>query len=229
MRFITFSFGEYERNQRDHTISSVKEAGHSCHWYEFADGEVNSCAEGRNKAIKKAIPLEDETFCIMDRDVFIMDMPEESVHLPFGVIGVTGRKYNVLLSGDRVSGEMREDMYQVGKYVNPSKAISSILFMTGRTYRYIGPWDEDYRYSDDFWGFEDSEWIVRARMKGCEFVRLEGIEFGHFDHWIDESTDLLRRLDNSRRLFKHKYGFEWGRYIEAQNNVESFKKEKGLA
>lgn len=225
MIFATFSWGEYSQVNKSKTVESVTGNGHSILWKELP-GLDWSCAKGRNSVCADAVsslPL-DETFMLMDRDMFLYDFEYEPC-IPFGVIGVYGRSKDVdSVTGEELYGDRRDRYIVPDGHVDASKGISSALAMSSRTYKYIGGWNEDYVYSRDFWGMEDSEWIIRARMKGCEFVRLHGMKFGHFDHWLsdDKVGDLMRRLGNSIRQFELEYGFAWKDFCEVQSNVKEF-------
>lgn len=226
--FVTFSWGEYPFSQKFKTIKSVQDTGNKIIWKDL-DFDNMSCAKGRNLACQEIVKIieQDETFVLIDRDMFVNEY-EEVRKLPFGVVGVYGRDVNVDKDERRLYGE-RTDNYRIPSgYVDISKPVSSVLSMSRSTLEYVGLWDETLGYSDDFWGMEDSEWLVRCRSKGCEVVKIYGIEFGHFDHWIDEEHDmgrlvnLRRRHSNSVRLFEAKSGVDWKRYTEAQEGIRRF-------
>lgn len=225
MMFLTFSWGGYSYSRKIRTIDSVKETGNSIIWEEL-DSTGMSCAKGRNLVCDRHISLigKEETFFLIDRDIFVHKF-EKLPSLPFGVIGVYGRSKNIGDLDEDLYGERSSNYVIRSGFVDTSRPISSVLTMTRRTFEYVGYWDEKYTYEKDFWGMEDSEWIVRAKMKGCEFVRLHGITFGHFDHWLSNSTDeanLIRRHNNSVKIFESIYGFSWKDYSEAQHNVRGF-------
>lgn len=230
--FMTFSWGEYPFNQKFKTIKSVLDTGNKMVWKDVEEDGM-SCARGRNLAcyeVAKLVDL-DDVFVLIDRDMFIEEYTKVD-KLPFGVVGVYGRDVNIDSSGRRLSGA-RTDNYVIPMgHIDLSKPVSSALAMSRRTFEFIGKWDERLGYSRDFWGMEDSEWLFRGRMKGCEFVRLDGISFGHFDHWIDEEKEverlenLLRRHLNSVKLFEMKYGVRWDDFSEAQENSRRFIDER---
>lgn len=228
MFFATFSWGEYPFGQKFKTIKSIQDTGNKVMWKDLNEEEM-SCAKGRNLACQEVAKVidRDDTFILIDRDMFVSEY-DHVRKLSFGVVGVYGRDVNVDKDGRGLKGA-RTDNYRIPSgYVDVTKPISSVLSMSRRTFEYIGGWDESLGYSADFWGMEDSEWLVRCRSKGCEVVRIYGIEFGHFDHWIDEEHDmdrlvnLRRRHLNSVRLFESKSGIDWKRYTEAQESIRRF-------
>lgn len=229
MIFFTFSWGQYDVLKKNRTIDSIISKGHAVVWKDLED-DLMSCSKGRNKVcvdVKDTVG-ENDSFVLMDRDMFLIDFKVD-VQVPFGIIGIYGRDIDVGgVDGIELVGD-RRDRYVVGNgYVDTSRGVSSVLIMTPKTLNYIGGWNEDYEYSGDFWGMEDSEWIVRARSRGCEFVKMTNMSFGHFDHWLsdDKVSDLQRRLGNSIRQFELQYKFKWRDYCAAQMSVKEFIDER---
>ena len=230
MRFIAFSWGPYSSAKREHTRRSIDFRDHVLHWFDFTHIDDMSCAKGRNLAMKQMHPFlitePEETFCLIDRDMVLQRL-DALPKLPFGVIGVAGRALSVDAGLKALEGE-RSELYVIPDgYVNTGKGISSVLFMTFETFEYVGEWNEMFTYSEELWGMEDSEWVVRARFKGCEFVKVDA-EFLHFDHWIDDPKkleDLYRRHNNSIKLFEAMYGFSWKDYCRAQDSVTRYLNE----
>ncbi len=180
-----------------------------------------------------AVPQE-ETVILFDADMYPnkLDNADLIEKLPFGVIKVFGKEKNTRLENGITFEEKGSVVYRLKPgSVDCSKPLLPVYMASRETLDYVGKFDERLVTSPDFIGTEDTDWIIKARLKGCEFVKGES-EFYHRDHggWLTEQDAIdnqLRRVNNSWALLEFKYGIGFQEFSLAQRLAKEFKDATG--